>query len=138
MKDIVTVIIKSNSISLVSYYLFYFIVKLLTDDENRRIARTFKLDSLVLFFNGYIVSILGKGDLGICFLSGISYAFFQTLISALLNIIVDGASVGDVIRHWLGKEHKSWKLILLLYILMVLFCTALGYGAYHLMLVISE
>jgi len=112
-------------------------MKLLTSDENKMTARLFILDSLLLFFNGYIAAILGKGDLVICFLSGLSFAFFQTLISALLNVIIDGASIKGVIRYWLGKGYGSWKFILLLYILMVLFCTFLGYGVYHVMVMIS-
>lgn len=137
MKDIATIIIKANSVSIGSYYLFYMFMKLLTGDENKMTVRLFKLDSLLLFFNGYITAILGKGDLVICFLSGLSFAFFQTLISALLNVIIDGANIEGVIRYWFGKGYGSWKFTLLLYILIVLSCTFLGYVSYHVMVVIS-
>jgi hypothetical protein len=104
-----------------------------THDEDKMTVRHFKLELLFQFLNGYLTAIFSEGKLSICILSGLSYAIFQTVISAILNVIIDGASIGRVIKYYYGIAFEKGKFTLVLYILLVLSFSLLGYGVYQLM-----
>ena len=132
MENLIDIIFRANLISIASYYLIYVLVKYFIHDEKKVITRHFQQELFFQFFNAYLTAIFSKGSFIICIVSGLSYALFQNMISALLNVIIDGVSIGEVIKYYhrtaLGSIYN--KNVLVIYILMVLSLSILGYFAY--------
>jgi hypothetical protein len=100
MENLIDIVFKANLISIVSYYLIFVLVKYFTHDERKVITRHFQQELFFQFFNAYLTAIFSNGRFLFCIISGVTYALFQNLISALLNIIIDRASIGEVIKFY--------------------------------------
>jgi hypothetical protein len=140
MENLIDIIFRANLISIASYYLIYVLVKYVTHDEKKVITRHFQQELFFQFFNAYLTAIFSKGTFIICIVSGLSYALFQNMISALLNVIIDGASIGEVIKYYhkmaLGSIYK--KYVLVIYIIMVFSLSISGFFAYCLIATIDR
>jgi hypothetical protein len=132
MENLIDIAFKANLISIVSYYLIFVLVKYFTHDERKVITRHFQQELFFQFFNAYLTAIFSNGRFLFCIISGVTYALFQNLISALLNIIIDRASIGEVIKfyHRAALGDISNKFTTVIYIIMVISLSILGYYVY--------
>ena len=140
MEHLIDIIFRANLISIASYYLIYVLVNYFTHDEKKVITRHFLQELFFQFFNAYLTAIFSKGSFSICIVSGLTYALFQNLISALLNVIIDRASIGEVIKyyHRTALGSISNKYVFVIYIIMVMALSISGYFAYWLIAKIGK
>jgi hypothetical protein len=134
MEHLIDIIFKANLISIASYYLIYVLVNYFTHDKKKVITRHFYQELFFQFFNAYLTAIFSKGSFSICIVSGLTYALFQNLTSALLNVIIDRASIGTVIKFYHKTAFGSIynKYVFVIYIVMVVLLSIAGYIAYWL------
>lgn len=140
MESHIDIIFRANFISIASYYLIYVLVNYFTHDEKKVITRHFQEELFFQFFNVYLTAIFSKGSFLICIVSGLSFAVFQNIISAMLNVIIDRASISTVIRFYhraaFGSIHN--KYVFVIYIVMVVLLSIAGYVAYWLIAAIGR